>query len=84
MLALNYNITTNFHFNPNNNELSTIVPVGNWEGGWLIIPQLNIVIKLVKGQVVMLQLSILIYGNIHAKGIRFGMVFFSHNNIFKH
>ena len=84
MLALNYNVTTNFHFDSNDNGLSTIVLVGNWKGGWLIIPQLNIVIKLVKGQVVMLQSSILIHGNIHAEGIRFGMVFFPHNNTFKH
>ena len=83
MLALNYNVTTNFHFDPNDNGLSTVVPVGNWKGGWLIIPQLNIVIKLVKGQVVMLKSSILIHGNTNATGIRFGMVFFSHNNTFK-
>ena len=84
MLALNYNVTTNLHFDPNDNGLSTIVPVGDWEGGYLIIPQLDIIIKLVKGQVVMLRSSILVHGNTHAKGIRFGMVFFSHNNTFKH
>jgi len=84
MLVLNYNVTTNFHFDPNDNGLSTIVPVGNWKGGWLIIPQLNIVIKLVKGQVVMLQSFILIYENIHTEGIRFEIVFFSYNNTFKY
>ena len=83
MLALNYNVTINFYFDSNDNGLSTIVPVGNWKGGWLIIPQLNIIIKLVKGQVVMLQSSILIHGNIHTEGIRFGMIFFLHNNTFK-
>jgi hypothetical protein len=84
MLALNYNVTTNFHFDPNDNGLSTIVPTGNWEGGWLVIPQLNIVVKLVKGQVVMLRSNILIHGNTNANGVRFGMVFFSHNDTFKH
>ena len=84
MLVLNYNVITNFYFNPNDNGLSTVVPVSNWKGGWLIIQQLNIVIKLVKEQVVMLQSSILIHGNIHVEGIRFGIVFFSHNNTFKH
>ena len=75
MLTLNY-ITINFYYDPNNNGLSTIVLVGNWEGGWLIIPQLNIVIKLVKGQVVMLQSSILIHENIHTEGIRLEWFFF--------
>ena len=83
-MILNYNIITNLHFNPNDNGLSTIIPVKDWKNRCLIIPQLNIIIKLVKGQVVMLRLSILVHGNTHVKGIRFGMVFFSHNNTFKH
>ena len=83
MLAINYNCATEFHIDLNDNGLCTVVPVGDWEGGNLIIPHLEIKIKLVKGQVVMFRSNLLIHGNDNAKGIRFSMVFFSHKNTFK-
>jgi predicted 2-oxoglutarate/Fe(II)-dependent dioxygenase YbiX len=76
MLAINYNAKTPFHIDLNDNGLCTVVPVGDWEGGNLIIPHLGIKIKLVKGQVVMFRSNLLIHGNDNAKGIRFSIVFF--------
>jgi predicted 2-oxoglutarate/Fe(II)-dependent dioxygenase YbiX len=83
MLAINYNSISPFHIDINDNGMCTIVPVGNWEGGELIIPHLEIMLKLIKGQVLMFRSSLLIHGNALAKGVRFSMVFFSYNNTFK-
>jgi hypothetical protein len=33
MMALNYDITIDFHIDENDDGLSVVVPVGNWEGG---------------------------------------------------
>ena len=82
-MAINYNAKTPFHIDLNDNGLCTVVPVGDWKDGDLIIPHLGIKIKVVKGQVVMFRSNLLIHGNANAKGIRFSMVFFSHKNTFK-
>ena len=84
MLAINFNSRTPFHIDLNDNGLCTVVPVGNWIGGNLIIPHLGISIELVKGQVIMFRSNLLIHGNdSFTKGVRFSMVFFSHENTFK-
>ena len=83
MLAINYNATTPFHIDLNDNGLYTVVPVGDWEGRKLIIPHLKFKIKLVKNQVIMFRSNLLIHGNAPAKGVRFSIVFFSYKNIFK-
>jgi predicted 2-oxoglutarate/Fe(II)-dependent dioxygenase YbiX len=82
MLAVNYNITTKFHIDLSDEGMCVIVPVGEWEGGELIIPQLGIKINLVKGQVVMMRSSLLVHGNYIARGFRIGLVFFSHKQTF--
>jgi hypothetical protein len=83
MLAINYNSILPFHIDINDNGMCTIVPVGDWEGGELIISHLGIMLKLIKGQVLMFRSSLLIHKNVLAKGVRFSMVFFSHKNTFK-
>jgi hypothetical protein len=37
MMVLNYNIRLNYHSDPSDDGLSVIVPVGKWEGGWLVL-----------------------------------------------
>ena len=83
MLAINYNCTTEFHIDLNDDGLCTVVPTGEWEGGYLIFPYLSLRLKLVKGQVVMFRSNLLIHGNSPAQGVRFSMVFFLHKNTFK-
>jgi hypothetical protein len=83
MLAINYNCATEFHIDLNDNGLCTVVPVGEWEGGYLIFPHLGLRIKLIKGQVVMFRSNLLIHGNSPAQGVHFSMVFFSHKNTYK-
>ncbi|KAF0480806.1 calnexin independence factor cif1 [Gigaspora margarita] len=82
LLNINYNATTSFHIDANDNGLCVVVPVGNWTSGDLIFPCLNLKIKLVKGQVIMFRSDLLIHGNAPAQGIRFSMVFFSHKSTF--
>ncbi|CAG8821759.1 12049_t:CDS:1, partial [Cetraspora pellucida] len=63
MMALNYNVTINYHYNKNDNDLSIVVSVGNWKRGWLVLPQIKIVIKLIKDEVLFLKANFLIHRN---------------------
>ena len=83
MMALNYNIIIDFHYDENDDGLSVVVLVGNWEGGWLVFPQIKTVIKLIKGEILFLKANLLIYGNTSATGTRVAIVFFSHKQTFR-
>jgi hypothetical protein len=83
MMALNYNVTIDYHYDKNDDGLSIVVPVGNWEGGWLVLPQIKTVIKLIKGEVLFLKANLLIHRNTLAIGTRIAMVFFSPKQIFR-
>ncbi|CAG8619831.1 8841_t:CDS:2 [Cetraspora pellucida] len=82
MMALNYNVMINFHYDENDDGLLVVVPVGNWKEGWLVLPQIKTVIKLIKDGVLFLKANYLIHGNTSATDNRLVIVFFSHNQTF--
>ncbi|CAG8447602.1 15331_t:CDS:2 [Dentiscutata heterogama] len=63
MMALNYNVTTDYHNDKNDDGLSVVVPVGDWEGGWLVLPSIKTIVKLSKGNILFLKADLLIHGN---------------------
>jgi hypothetical protein len=59
-----------------------LVPLGEWEGGDLIFPQLNVRIKLKPGNILAFRSNLLVHGNLPCSGVRHSLVFFTHNNLF--
>ena len=85
MIAINFNITSNYHWDEKDepNGLCFLVALGDFEGGELHFPQLQIVVKLRPGQVVAFPSCLLLHGNFKVtKGIRFSIVYFVHMNFF--
>ncbi len=78
-IAINFNIISNYHWDSNDdpNGLCFLVALGDFKGGELCFPQLQIVVKLIPGQVVAFPSRLLLHGNLPIiKGIRFSIVFF--------
>ena len=87
MIAINFNVISEYHWDENDvpNGLCFLVALGNFEGGELHFPQLNIVVKLSPGQVVAFPSYLLLHGNFTVtKGIRFSIVYFVHSYFFHH
>jgi hypothetical protein len=81
MIAINFNIISNYHWDEKDepNGLCFLVALGDFEGGELHFPQLQIVVKLRPGQVVAFPSHLLLHGNFKViKGIRFSIVYFVH------
>ena len=77
-IAINFNAISNYHWDSNDNldGLCFLVTLGDFEGGELCFPQLQIVIKLKSGQIVAFSSCLLLYGNLLiTKGIRFSIVY---------
>ncbi len=87
MIAINFNIISDYHWDANDepNCLCFLVPLGDFEGGELCFPELQIVIPLQPGQVVAFASQLLLHGNLPIiKGIRFSIVYFVHATFFQH
>ena len=86
-IAINYNTISDFHWddNDNPNSLCCLVALGDFEGGELCFPQLQIVVPLQPGQVVVFSSRLLLHGNFPVlKGIRYSIVYFIHSGFFHH
>jgi hypothetical protein len=86
-IAINFNVISNYHWDDKDdpNGLCVLVALGDFEGGELCFPQLQIVVKLKPGQVVVFPSCLLLHGNLPiTKGIRFSIVFFVHKGFFLH
>ena len=84
-IAINFNVTSNYHWDDKDdpNGLCVLVALGDFEGGELCFPQLQIVVKLKPGQVVIFPSYLLLHGNLPiTKGIRFSIVYFVHKDFF--
>jgi predicted 2-oxoglutarate/Fe(II)-dependent dioxygenase YbiX len=58
-----------------------LVALGDFEGGELCFPQLQILVKLKPGQIVAFPSYLLLHGNLPiVRGIRFSIVYFVHKN----
>jgi hypothetical protein len=87
MIAINYNIISAYHWDKNDepNSLCCLVALGDYEGGELCFPQLEIIIPLRPNQVVVFSSSFLLHGNLPViKGIRHSIVYFIHKEFFSH
>jgi hypothetical protein len=85
MIAINYNIISSYHWDKNDeiNSLCCLVALGDYEGGELCFPQLEIIIPLRPNQVVAFSSHFLLHGNLPiVKGIRHSIVYFIHNTFF--
>jgi hypothetical protein len=86
-IAINFNAASNYHWDGNDepNGLCFLVALGDFEGGELCFPQLEIVVKLKPGQVVAFPSYLLLHGNLTiTKGIRFSIVYFVHQRFFQY
>ena len=62
-----------------------MVALGDFKGGELCFPQLQIVVPLRPGQVVVFSSRLLLHGNFSVlKGIRYSIVYFIHSGFFHH
>jgi hypothetical protein len=86
MIAINFNTISGYHWDESDdpNSLCFLIALGEFEGGELYFPQLNIIIKLKPGQIVVFPSHLLLHGNfIVTKGIRYSIVYFVHAGFFK-
>ena len=84
-IAINFNVISKYHWDSNDNSdgLCFLIPLGDFEGGELVFPQLQIVVKLKPGQIVAFPSCLLLHGNLPiTKGIRFSIVYFVHESFF--
>ncbi|UZO25353.1 uncharacterized protein OCT59_017619 [Rhizophagus irregularis] len=82
-IAINFNVISNYHWDSNDdpNGLCFLVALGDFEGGELCFPQLQILVKLKPGQIVAFPSYLLLHGNLPIiRGIRFSIVYFVHVN----
>jgi len=66
MIAINFNTISNYHWDEHDepNSLCCLVALGDFEGGELCFPQLQIVMPLKLGQVVVFSSRLLLHGNL--------------------
>jgi hypothetical protein len=81
MIAINFNVISNYHWDEQDepNSLCLLVALGDFEGGELCFPQIQIVVKLHPEQALAFSSHLLLHGNFKVtKGIRFSIVYFVH------
>ncbi|UZO17195.1 uncharacterized protein OCT59_008556 [Rhizophagus irregularis] len=84
MCAVNFNTICGCHIDRDDDKYGFcwLVPLGEWKGGDLIFPQLNIRIKLKPGNILAFRSNLLVHGNLPCSGVRHSLVFFTHNDLF--
>lgn len=84
MCAVNFNTICGYHIDRDDDKYGFcwLVPLGDWEGGDLIFPQLNVRIKLKPGNILAFRSNLLVHGNLPCSDVRHSLVFFTHNNLF--
>ncbi|KAJ3029185.1 hypothetical protein HDV00_009706 [Rhizophlyctis rosea] len=84
MMVTNLGWPSCFHIDHNDTRRGycLVTPLGKWEGGELHFPQLGLTVPLQFGEMCFFRSSLLWHGNLEiTKGIRHGLVFFSHDSI---
>ena len=85
--AINFNTISDYHWDENDepNSLCCLVALGDFKGGELCFPQLQIIVSLRPGYVVAFSSRLLLHGNFPVtKGIRHSIVYFVHDTFFHH
>ena len=86
MIAINFNTISDYHWDEHDepNSLCCLVALGDFDGGQLCFPQLQIVIPLRPGQIVAFSSRFLMHGNFPVtRGIRYSIVYFVHKYFFR-
>jgi len=87
MVAVNFNTISDYHWDEHDepNSLCCLVALGDFEGGELCFPQLQIIVPLRPRQVVAFSSRLLLHGNFPVtRGIRHSIVYFVHSTFFHH
>src|SRR5215216_7813631 len=84
MCAVNFNTICGYYIDCDDDKYGFcwLVSLGDWEGGDLIFPQLNVRIKLKPGNILAFRSNLSVHGNLPYSGVRYSLVFFTHNNLF--
>jgi len=85
-IAINFNRISEFHrdIKDHPNTLCVVCPLGTFEGGQLVFPELKLTIHAKQGQAIAFRSHILVHGNLPVRnGIRHSIVFFVHNTVIK-
>lgn len=85
-IAINYNTISNFHrdIKDHPNSLCVVCPLGSFEGGQLVFPELKLIIHAKQGQAIAFRSHILIHGNLNVfSANRHSVVFFIHSTCIK-
>jgi hypothetical protein len=80
-VAVNFNIISQFHqdLKDHRDSLCVVCPLGTFEGGQLVFPELKLIIHAREGQAIAFRSNILVHGNLPViAGIRHSIVFFIH------
>ncbi len=85
-IAVNFNVISQFHRDSKDhrNTLCVVCPLGLFEGGQLVFPELKLIIYAKQGHVIAFRSNILVHGNLSVvAGIRHSIVFFIHATTIK-
>jgi hypothetical protein len=85
-MAINFNTICQFHrdLKDHCNSLCVVCPLGVFEGGELVFPELKLVLHVKQGQAVAFRSNILVHGNLPVlSGVRHSVVFFVHSTMIK-
>lgn len=80
-VAVNFNIISQFHrdLKDHRDSLCVVCPLGTFEGGQLVFPELKLIIHAREGQAIAFRSNILVHGNLPViAGIHHSIVFFIH------
>ena len=86
MIAINFNTISDFHWDEKDEEncFCILITLGDYEGDKLCFPQLNLIIPLKPGQILLFRSRLLLHGNcILTKGIRHSIVYHLHKVMIK-
>jgi hypothetical protein len=66
MCAVNFNTICGYHIDRDDDKYGFcwLIPLGDWEGGDVIFPQLNIRVKLKPGNILAFRSNLLVHGNL--------------------
>ena len=85
-VAINFNRISEFHRDVKDhpNTLCVVCPLGTFEGGQLVFPELKLTIHAKQGQAIAFRSHILVHGNLPVlNGVRHSVVFFVHSTVIK-
>src|SRR5918994_1996381 len=84
MCTVNFNTICGYYIDHDDDKYGFcwFVLLGDWEGGDLIFSQLNVRIKLKPGNILAFRSNLLVHENLPCSGVRYSLVFFTHNNLF--